>query len=50
MCASVSKMSEAYLEPVQGLKMVLYVEQGNDIKLLTFFFGRKLHHICLTRF
>ena len=35
--ASVSKMWEAYLEPAQAFKMVLYAGKVNGIKLLSFF-------------
>ena len=45
--ASVSKMSEAYLE---AFKMVLYAEKNHSIKLLTFFLGKKAHLKCLTKF
>ena len=37
---SVPKMSEAYLEPAQAFKMVLYVEKVNDIKLLNSFWQK----------
>ena len=46
--ASVSKMSEVYLDPAQAFKMVLYAEKVNDINLVTFF-GKNLHLKCLTR-
>ena len=37
---SVSKMSEAYLESAQAFMMVLYAEEVNAIKLLTFFWQK----------
>ena len=36
-CESVPKMTEAFLEPAQAFKMMLYAEKVNGIELLTFF-------------
>ena len=37
---NVSKISEAYLEPVQAFKMVFYVDNVNSIKLLAAFWQK----------
>ena len=41
--------SEAYLEPAQAFKMLLYAENVNGIEILIFF-EKKLHFKYLTRF
>ena len=48
---SVSKLSEAYLEPAEAFKMVLYAKKLNNIhRAVYFLLGKKLHLKCLTKF